>query len=64
MEYDGLGRASEQLHLSQPVASRQIRALESELGIALFERVGRRLRLTPEGTICCVALAVCWPMPI
>jgi LysR family transcriptional regulator, cyn operon transcriptional activator len=45
----GLGRASERLHLSQPAASRQIRALEAELGIALFQRDGRGLRLTPEG---------------
>ena len=45
----GLGRASERLHLSQPAASRQIRALESELGVALFRREGRGLRLTPEG---------------
>jgi LysR family cyn operon transcriptional activator len=45
----GLGRASERLHLSQPAASRQIHALETELGVALFAREGRGLRLTPEG---------------
>lgn len=45
----GLGLASARLHLSQPAASRQIHALESELGIALFKRIGRRLQLTPEG---------------
>ncbi len=45
----GLGHASARLHLSQPAASRQIHALESELGVALFQRVGRRLQLTPEG---------------
>jgi DNA-binding transcriptional LysR family regulator len=38
-----------QLHLSQPAASRQIQALEAELGVPLFDRVGRRLRLTAEG---------------
>jgi DNA-binding transcriptional LysR family regulator len=45
----GLGGASEQLHLSQPAASRQIDVLEAELGVPLFQRVGRRLRLTSEG---------------
>lgn len=37
------------LHLSQPAASRQLQALESETGIPLFQRVGRRLQLTAEG---------------
>jgi len=45
----GLGRASERLHLSQPAASRQIDALEAEFGVPLFQRVGRRLQLTPQG---------------
>lgn len=45
----GLGRASACLNLSQPAASRQIDALESELGVALFQRIGRRLQLTSEG---------------
>lgn len=45
----GVGRASARFHLSQPAASRQLQALESELGIPLFERKARRLRLTAEG---------------
>lgn len=45
----GLHRAAARVHRSQPALSRQIRALESELGIALFDRVGRRLQLTSEG---------------
>jgi LysR family cyn operon transcriptional activator len=49
VEVGGLGRACARLNLSQPAASRQIRALESELGVALFERVGRQLQLTSEG---------------
>lgn len=38
------------LHTSQPAISRQIRDLENELSIKIFERVGKRLtRLTPPG---------------
>lgn len=45
----GFARAAGRLHLSQPAASRQIQALEAELGVLLFERIGRQLRLTAEG---------------
>jgi DNA-binding transcriptional LysR family regulator len=45
----GFALAVGRLHLSQPAASRQIQALEAELGVPLFDRVGRRLRLTAEG---------------
>src|SRR6185436_12319714 len=45
----GVARAAGGLHLSQPALSRQIAALEQELGVALFDRVGRRVQLTPEG---------------
>ncbi len=48
-EMGGVSRASARLHLSQPAASRQLQGLESELGIPLFERLGRRLKLTAEG---------------
>src|SRR5581483_5657218 len=48
-ETGGLGRACARLNLSQPAASRQIHALESELGVVLFEHVGRGLRLTSHG---------------
>jgi DNA-binding transcriptional LysR family regulator len=37
------------LHVSQPALSRQIRALEIELGISLFDRVGRGVRITSQG---------------
>jgi LysR family transcriptional regulator, cyn operon transcriptional activator len=42
-------RATVRLNLSQSAASRQIIALEAELGIPLFDRIGRRLRLNSEG---------------
>ncbi|MBV8418835.1 MAG: LysR family transcriptional regulator [Hyphomicrobiales bacterium] len=49
VESGGIHRAVARLHLSQPAASRQINALEAALGVPLFDRIGRRLRLTAEG---------------
>ena len=45
----GFARAAPALHLSQPALSRQIDALEAQLGVPLFDRVGRGVRLTSEG---------------
>ncbi|GAB7003434.1 LysR family transcriptional regulator [Nocardioides sp. AN3] len=39
-------RAAAELHVTQPVLSRQLRQLEHQVGLRLFEREGRRLRLT------------------
>ncbi len=45
----GFARAAARLNLSQPALSRQIHALETELGVLLFDRVGRRVQITSEG---------------
>jgi LysR family transcriptional regulator, hydrogen peroxide-inducible genes activator len=42
-------RAAEQLGVTQPSLSQQIRALENQIGHPLFERLGRSNRLTPYG---------------
>lgn len=43
-------RAADELHLSQPAITSQIKTLEESLGIALFDRIGRDINLTPAGT--------------
>lgn len=44
-------RAADQLYKTQSVISRQIRSLEDELGIVLFERCVRGVQLTPAGAV-------------
>ena len=48
-EEGSLSAAARALGLAQPTLGRQVDALEDELGVVLFERVGRGLRLTPAG---------------
>jgi DNA-binding transcriptional LysR family regulator len=42
-------RAAEEVFLTQPAVSRQVRQLEEELGVRLFEQIGKSLHLTDAG---------------
>jgi DNA-binding transcriptional LysR family regulator len=44
-----ISRAAERLHVSQPALGRQIALLEKELGVALFDRIRKRIHLTDAG---------------
>lgn len=43
-------KAGEELHISQPTVSVQVKKLENELGISLFEQIGKKIFLTEAGT--------------
>ena len=49
-EEGSLSAAAQALGMAQPTLGRQVDALEQELGVVLFERVGRRLALTDAGS--------------
>jgi len=42
-------RAAEELHLSQPAVSMQVKQLEEQVGLPMFERLGKRILLTEAG---------------
>jgi DNA-binding transcriptional LysR family regulator len=42
-------RAAEELHLTQPAVSTQIKTLEGHVGLPLFEQLGKKIYLTPGG---------------
>lgn len=48
-KHENVSRSAEELHISQSPLSRQVLALEAELGVQLFTRTRKRLRLTAEG---------------
>lgn len=50
-EEENVTRAAARLHLSQPPLTRQMHDLEEELGVALFERDGKSIRLTEAGRV-------------
>ena len=49
VDHGSVTAAAREVHIAQPAVSRQIQALEAELGVELFLRDGRRLRLGPAG---------------
>lgn len=48
-QLESVSQAAEQLHVTHGAVSRQIRTLEEELGVSLFEKVGRGIQLTAAG---------------
>ena len=50
-EVEHITKAAESMYISQPTLSLAIRRLENELGVALFERKGRNVRLNEYGKI-------------
>lgn len=50
-EYHSFTRAAAALHVSQPALSQQVKQLEESLGAQLFDRSGRKTRLTDAGEV-------------
>ncbi|MCR8644301.1 LysR family transcriptional regulator [Paenibacillus sp. N1-5-1-14] len=48
-ELESMSLTADALHIDQPTLSKMITRLEENLGVPLFERVGRRIRLNPYG---------------
>lgn len=50
-QYESFSKAAESLYITQPVASKRVAALENRLGLILFIRWKRSIRLTPAGKV-------------
>jgi DNA-binding transcriptional LysR family regulator len=48
-EMKSISRAAEELFVTQPAVSKQVKALEEELGVRLFDRLGKKVHLTRTG---------------
>lgn len=59
-EHLSFRKAAEQLFLTQPAVTLQIRALEDDLGVRLFDRTAGRVSLTPQGVI----VRALWIVPL
>lgn len=44
-------RAAQKLHIAQPTLSHQIKVLEQEMGVLLFDRIGKKISLTEAGEV-------------
>jgi LysR family transcriptional regulator, transcriptional activator of the cysJI operon len=52
-EHLNFRKAAEHLFLTQPAVTLQIKALEDDLGVRLFDRAANRVSLTPQGSLLC-----------
>ena len=48
---ESITKAAEVLHITQPTLSRQLAQMEEEIGVRLFDRGTRKIRLTNEGLL-------------
>lgn len=59
-ELQNFSKAAEQLGYSQSAVTMQIKQLEAELNTQLFERIGKRIKLTQAGSRLLPCACRCW----